>query len=103
MMKAMHTTALAVAAGVLMIGLGGCQKKDESAGQGTAEKAGQQIDQAASKAGQELNKAGEKVGEVMQKAGEKGGEAVKSAGEQLQNKSREAQQQSDAQQPQQKQ
>ena len=55
---------------VLAIGLAACQKNDTASGEkGPAERAGQQLDQAAAKAGEELNKAAQKAGQGLQQAG----------------------------------
>lgn len=59
-----------MAAGVCFVSLTACQKQ-ETAEKGPAEKAGQQIDQAATRAGEELNKAAEKVGKGLQEFGQK--------------------------------
>ena len=59
--------------------LAGCQKSENSAGQGPAEVAGKQLDKAAVVAGKELKQAAEKTGELMQKAGEKIQEQAKEA------------------------
>jgi F0F1-type ATP synthase membrane subunit b/b' len=70
---------------VLAAGLVGCEKHDTASGdKGPAERAGQQLDQAASKAGEELNKAAVKAGEGLQQAGKE-----------LQNKAAEAQKNND--------
>lgn len=54
----------------LTVGLAACEKHDTASGEkGPAERAGQQLDQAASKAGEELDKAAEKAGQGLQKAG----------------------------------
>lgn len=74
-------TRLLVAA-CLITGLAACEKTDTAAGEkGPAEKAGQQIDQAASRAGEELNKAAEVAGKGLQQLGQK-----------IQNEAEEAQQ-----------
>jgi hypothetical protein len=82
----MHTResmAVIMATTALIIGLAGCQRKDDTTGKGPAEKAGEQIDRATSQAGENLNKAREQTGQAMEKAGEKTGEAAQSAGEKL--------------------
>lgn len=61
-----------LAAGALTAGLlAACQKTEVAAEKGPAEKAGQQLDQAAAKASVELNKAAEQAGQALEKAGEK--------------------------------
>lgn len=85
------SAAVLFAAASLLMGLTACQKKDDTAGKGPAEKAGAQIDDAAAKAGEAINKAGEKTGQALQSAGEKGGEAVKKSGEKLEGASKDAQ------------
>ena len=61
-----------LAIGLVATGLMGCQKQDTAeAEKGPAEKAGQQIDQAAARAGEELSKAAEKAGEGLQELGRK--------------------------------
>jgi hypothetical protein len=69
MMKAWKTASL-LAAGTLVIAVAGCERHQDSA-QGPAEKAGQQLDQAAAKAGEELNKAALEAGKGLQQLGEK--------------------------------
>lgn len=49
----------------------GCEKRDETAGAGPAERAGQQLDQAASRAGEQLNSMAGKAGQGMQELGQK--------------------------------
>lgn len=62
----------ALVAGVLITGLSACEKRETAAeGAGPAERAGQQIDQAAKRAGEELNKVAEKAGKGLQEAGAK--------------------------------
>lgn len=69
-MKSGKFILVSFAAACLAIGLASCQKHDTASGdKGPAERAGQQLDQAASKAGEELNKAAEKAGQGLQKAG----------------------------------
>lgn len=55
MMKSTKSVATAVAAVVLIAGLGGCQKE------GPAERAGKQVDKAVDKAGDQIEKAGDKL------------------------------------------
>lgn len=64
-----RTSLLAI--GILVAILSACEKKQAADQAGPAQKAGQQIDQAASRAGEELNKAAGKVGQSMAKAGQK--------------------------------
>jgi len=52
--------------GILFAGLSGCKKKE-----GSAERAGKEIDKAVEKTGQQIDKAVEKTGEKIEKAGEK--------------------------------
>ncbi|WP_420477063.1 hypothetical protein [Noviherbaspirillum sp. ST9] len=60
------------AAACLITGLVACEKTNTAAGEkGPAEKAGQQLDQAASRAGEELNKAAEVAGKGLQQLGQK--------------------------------
>ncbi len=67
--------------GALTVGLSACQKKEVATEEkGPAEKAGQQLDQAAARAGEELNKAAQKAGQGLQEMGQK-----------LQNEAQEAQ------------
>ncbi|WP_194721617.1 hypothetical protein [Noviherbaspirillum malthae] len=64
-------TSVALAS-ILVAGLSACQKQENAAdGKGPAERAGQQIDQAAKRAGEELNKVAEKAGKGLQEAGAK--------------------------------
>ncbi|HYD58881.1 MAG TPA: hypothetical protein VEC35_00905 [Noviherbaspirillum sp.] len=61
-----------VLAGVLATGLAACQKKETASDEkGPAERAGQQLDQAAARAGEELNKAAQAAGKGMQQLGQK--------------------------------
>jgi len=70
-MRQGKTMAL-IAAGLLVVGLSACEKKESTAdAPGAAEKAGKQIDQAATKAGEQLNKIAGQAGEKMQEAGQK--------------------------------
>lgn len=63
---------LLITLGMLITALSACEKKDAAAdGQGRAERAGQQIDQAATRAGEEFNKAAEKTGKGLQEMGKK--------------------------------
>jgi len=55
MMSSTKSVAAAVAAIVLIAGLGGCQKE------GPAEHAGKQVDKAVDKAGEQIEKAGDKI------------------------------------------
>lgn len=80
MMKPVKSTTALLAAASLMLVLAGCEKRDETTGAGPAERAGQQLDQAAARAGEELNQIAGKAGQGMQQMGEK-----------LQNKAEEAQ------------
>lgn len=52
-------------------GLAACDKQDTAEGKGPAERAGQQLDQAAARASEELNKAAEKAGQGLQELGKK--------------------------------
>lgn len=59
-------------ASMLAAGLTACQKAENTAdGRGPAERAGEQLDQAAKRAGEELNKVAEKAGKGLQEAGAK--------------------------------
>lgn len=80
MYRSTKSTHALLAAGAVLLALAGCEKREETAGAGPAERAGAQLDQAASRAGEELNKVAEKAGEGLQQMGEK-----------LQNKAEEAQ------------
>ncbi|WP_136415384.1 hypothetical protein [Herbaspirillum sp. ST 5-3] len=71
MKNSAKSAATLMAIGVLMLSLSACQKKEVAEEKGPAEKAGQQIDQAAARAGTELNKATEKAGQAMQQLGQK--------------------------------
>jgi hypothetical protein len=84
------TTAVLTIA-ILTAGLPACQKSEDTAGKGPAEKAGAAVDRATAQAGEKVNKAGEQVGQAMQKAGEKGGETVQKAGEKMEGASQDAQ------------
>jgi len=67
-MKIPVTSALAL--GMLLAALSGCQRDDPARAEGPAEKVGQKIDQAAVKASEGINKLAEKAGAGMEKAGE---------------------------------
>lgn len=61
-----------LAAAIFIAGLAACEKTDTAAGEkGPAEKAGQQLDQAASRASEEMNKAAEVAGKGLQQLGQK--------------------------------
>lgn len=60
----------AVALGMLLAALAGCQRNDTARTEGPAEQVGQKIDQAAVKATEGINKLAEKAGAGMEKAGE---------------------------------
>lgn len=55
MMKISRNVVIVLALGALIAGISGCKKE------GTAERAGKEIDKSAKKAGQEIEKAGEKM------------------------------------------
>jgi hypothetical protein len=64
-----------VAAGLLVLGFSGCQKSEDSAEdsparKGTAERVGENFDQAAAEAAKHLNKLAEDAGKGLEKAGE---------------------------------
>ena len=61
-------TAFLVAA---LTALSGCQKSEETAGQGPAEIAGRQIDKAAIEVGKGLKQAAGETGRAIEKAGER--------------------------------
>lgn len=61
----------------LMVGLSACQKNENTAEKGPAEKAGQQLDQATAQAGKEISKVAEQAGKSLEKAGEKLQNSVK--------------------------
>ena len=71
--------AFVFALSILVVVLSACQKNDNAAGKGPAEKAGQQLDQAAAKAAVEINKAAEQAGKGLEKAGESLQNAAKDA------------------------
>ncbi len=71
------TTAITVS--FLVAGLSACEKKETAADKGPAEKAGQQLDQAAAKAAVEINKVAEQAGKGLEKAGENIQNAAKNA------------------------
>ena len=61
-----------VATAVLAGGLAACEKNETaSREEGPAERAGQQLDQAAARASEELNKAAEAAGKGLQQLGQK--------------------------------
>jgi len=67
-MKTSVTSALAL--GMLLAALAGCQRNEPARTEGPAEKVGQKIDQAAVKATEGINKLAEKAGAGMEKAGQ---------------------------------
>jgi hypothetical protein len=70
MFKPIQTIAVCLT--ICLLTLGACQKQEPAVGEkGAAEKAGQQIDQAAVRAGEEINKAAEKAGKGLQELGQK--------------------------------
>jgi predicted small secreted protein len=72
MFKSTQALARLVLAGLLAANLAACQKNETASGEkGPAERAGQQLDQAAARAGEELNKAAQAAGKGMQQLGQK--------------------------------
>ncbi len=65
MMKLGETVRTAVALTALLLAVSGCQKQE-----GSAEKAGKEIDKAVEQAGEKVDKAAQKVGEQIEKTGE---------------------------------
>lgn len=78
-MKFTNVVTPLFATAVVMIALAGCKKVEPVAEKGPAEKAGQQLDQAAAKAGVKINEVANKAGQQMEKAGEKIQAAAKDA------------------------
>jgi hypothetical protein len=74
--------AAAFIAAFAVIGLGACEKKNESAG--PAETAGREIDQAAATTNDKLQKAGDKISESAIELRKKVGEKMEQAGEKMQ-------------------
>lgn len=70
-MKATRTAIQLLGIGVFLTGLAACQKQEVAEEKGPAEKAGQQLDQAAARASEELSKAAEKAGKGLQEIGQK--------------------------------
>ncbi|HJV76619.1 MAG TPA: hypothetical protein VJ654_20565 [Noviherbaspirillum sp.] len=71
-MKTVKSAIQLLVASLALPGLLACQKQEVAQDEkGPAEKAGQQIDQAAARASQELSKATEKAGEGLQALGQK--------------------------------
>ncbi|OGB21923.1 MAG: hypothetical protein A3I66_12155 [Burkholderiales bacterium RIFCSPLOWO2_02_FULL_57_36] len=75
MVKITQVCISALAAGLLLLNLSGCQKTESTAEEapaqkGTAEKVGEQIDQAATEAARHLNKLADDAGKGIEKAGE---------------------------------
>lgn len=73
------TVTSAIALGMLLAALAGCQRDDPARTTGPAEQVGQKIDQAAVKAAEGINKLAEKAGKGMEKAGENMQNAAKEA------------------------
>ena len=67
-MKTIKKQLLILVIAAVMLAPAGCKRSED--GEGSAERAGRQIDNALDKAGQETGKLMERVGESMQKAGE---------------------------------
>lgn len=72
MIKIDRTVVVAMMLGALVAGMSGCKKNE-----GSAEKAGKEIDKASEKTGNEINKVVNKAGEKIEKAGEKMQDATK--------------------------
>ncbi|MGH7844171.1 MAG: hypothetical protein ACREQW_03225 [Candidatus Binatia bacterium] len=66
-MKTLRTACSLLFAGALLLSAGGCKK--DSQGEGPAEQAGKQVDQAMERAGEELGKALERGGDAAKEAG----------------------------------
>ncbi|HEX2604536.1 MAG TPA: hypothetical protein VHL60_07675 [Oxalicibacterium sp.] len=81
-MKTRHLFVTTLIAGFALVGLGACEKKNDSPG--PAETAGKQIDQAAATANDKLQQAGEKLGESTSEMRKKLGEKMEQAGEKIQ-------------------
>jgi hypothetical protein len=81
-MKFQKPLLIVFAALVLALGLSACERE------GPAERAGEQIDEAAERAGEALEPEGpaERAGEQMDRAIEQGGEAVEDAGDKAKEK-----------------
>ena len=65
MMNVGESVRVAVVLTALLLAVSGCQKQE-----GSAEKAGKEVDKAVEQAGEKVDKAAEKVGEQIEKAGE---------------------------------
>ena len=72
MMKLGETVSAALIMSALLAALCGCQKQD-----GSAERAGKEVDKAVKQVGNEVNQAAEKVGQQIEKAGESIQDAAK--------------------------
>jgi hypothetical protein len=70
MITSSKNPASVFALSILVVALSACQKNDNTADKGPAEKVGKQLDQAAAKAAVEINKAAEQAGKGLEKAGE---------------------------------
>jgi hypothetical protein len=66
MIKLGKSVMVALVTSALIVGLFGCQKKEDP-----AERAGKQIDKAVEKAGQQVEKAGEKIEDAAKGANKK--------------------------------
>ncbi len=73
------TLKSAVALGMVLAALAGCQRDDPARTEGPAEQVGQKLDQAAVKAAEGINRLAEKAGQGMEKAGENMQEAARDA------------------------
>lgn len=65
MMNVGESVRVAVVLTALLFAVSGCQKQE-----GSAEKAGKEVDKAVEQAGEKVDKAAEKVGEQIERAGE---------------------------------
>ena len=63
------TLKSALALGMALAALAGCQRDDPARTEGPAEQVGQKLDQAAVKAAEGINRLAEKAGQGMEKAG----------------------------------
>ncbi|GIZ53545.1 hypothetical protein [Noviherbaspirillum aridicola] len=71
MLKRVKSVVALFAGAALVAALAGCEKRDEAAGAGPAQQAGEKIDQAASQAGEKMNELAGKAGQGMQELGQK--------------------------------
>ncbi|CDG81706.1 hypothetical protein [Janthinobacterium agaricidamnosum] len=80
-MKASKKVMALLAAGLMVVSLAACQKKDDVTDKGPAETAGQKIDETAAKANQEIKDAADKASTELHNTAQETGAKIDQAGE----------------------